>query len=230
VAGRCAAPPAGEAVHLMLEFVDWMRECWEPSSNVPRPAWLNDVTTARSIYDQMVADEARQYAQSAQAKALDQLRGANRDLRTRLDGIEGWFRRSKTGEPVIMDMLIDAFGGALGHVRKELESRIEALEQRQPVPVQLPTVNELRPGAPALRYAGVWSPEKSYGAGSLVTKDGAAWVATNAMAAGVKPGDGATAWRLAIKSDTSQLRSLVKDEVRRQLGERAAPAARTGRA
>jgi hypothetical protein len=39
------------------------------------------------------------------------------------------------------------------------------------------------------------------------------------MAAGVKPGDGPTGWKLAVKSDTSALRSVVREEVRKQLRE-----------
>ena len=54
----------------------------------------------------------------------------------------------------------------------------------------------------------------------MVTSNGAGWIAMSAMGAGVRPGDGETAWRLAVKSDTASLRSLVKDEVRKQLGGR----------
>ena len=42
----------------------------------------------------------------------------------------------------------------------------------------------------------------------------------SAMGVGVKPSDGETAWRLAVKSDTASLRAIVKDEVTRQLGGR----------
>jgi hypothetical protein len=42
----------------------------------------------------------------------------------------------------------------------------------------------------------------------------------SAMGAGVRPGDAETGWRLAVKSDMGALRSIVKDEVRKQLRER----------
>ena len=48
----------------------------------------------------------------------------------------------------------------------------------------------------------------------MVTSAGAAWIAMSAIAAGIKPGDGATGWRLAVKSDTAIVRAAVKDEVR----------------
>jgi hypothetical protein len=113
---------------------------------------------------------------------------------------------------------IKAVGTALGEVHGELEGRLKTLEDREPVPVPLPMLDQQ--DRPVLRYAGLWNTAKSYGPGDLVTCNGAGWIAMSAMAAGVKPGDGPTGWRLAVKSDTASVRSIVRDEVRKQLRER----------
>ena len=50
-----------------------------------------------------------------------------------------------------------------------------------------------------LFHAGLWNATTRYApGGALVTKDGAAWIAMSAIAAGTKPGDGPTGWRLAV--------------------------------
>jgi hypothetical protein len=74
---------------------------------------------------------------------------------------------------------------------------------------------------PTVHYCGLWNSKHLYGPGALVTYNGAGWIAMSAMAAGVRPGAGETGWRLAVKSDTSALRSIVKDEVRKHLRERS---------
>ena len=99
-----------------------------------------------------------------------------------------------------------AVGKSLARLRRELSAhlgaRIDAVEAR-----------------PAgLRYCGVWSADQTYDADSLVTLGGSGWIATNAMGPGVRPGTAESAWRLAIKSDISQLGKLVRAEVQKQLG------------
>jgi hypothetical protein len=89
-------------------------------------------------------------------------------------------------------------------------------EDREPVPLPVPDWNN-----PTVHYCGLWNAKHLYGPGALVTYNGAGWIAMSAMAAGVRPGDGETGWRLAVKSDTSALRSIVKDEVRKHLRERS---------
>jgi hypothetical protein len=73
-----------------------------------------------------------------------------------------------------------------------------------------------------MRDAGIWSAERLYGPGSTVTKDGCAWVAQTENQ-GVKPGE-SDFWRLIQKSVDVELRkevrSIVRDEVRRQLVEK----------
>jgi hypothetical protein len=58
---------------------------------------------------------------------------------------------------------------------------------------------------------------RTYSPVDMVTHSGAAWIAQNGMAAGVRPGDGATSWRLAIKRDTAALSRLVRLEIEKQL-------------
>jgi hypothetical protein len=111
---------------------------------------------------------------------------------------------------------VKAVGTAIGEVHRELEDRIKAIEDREPVPLPVPDWHN-----PTVHYCGVWNSKHLYGPGAMVTYNGAGWIAMSAMAAGVRPGDGETGWRLAIKSDTASVRAMVKDEVRRQLRERA---------
>jgi hypothetical protein len=64
--------------------------------------------------------------------------------------------------------------------------------------------------------AGVWDSTKGYRAGSLVSHQGAGWIAT-ADSRGVRPGSADLAWRLAVKSDIAHLKRAVADEVTRQM-------------
>jgi hypothetical protein len=63
-----------------------------------------------------------------------------------------------------------------------------------------------------MRDTGVWSDATFYGPGATVSHNGAAWVA-QIENKGLRPGAGNTGWRLAVKSDTSGLRRLVRDEL-----------------
>jgi hypothetical protein len=131
-----------------------------------------------------------------------------RQLRRRVAKLE----RMVLGEKAIM---LKAIGTALGETHREIDDRIDALENREPVPLSVPDWNN-----PTVHYCGLWNSKNLYGPGAMVTYNGGGWVAMSAMGAGVRPGDGETAWRLAIKSDTASVRSIVKDEVRKQLRER----------
>jgi hypothetical protein len=110
---------------------------------------------------------------------------------------------------------VKAVGQAIGEVHRQIDDRIDALEGRDPVPLPVPDWN-----TPTVHYCGLWNAKHLYGPGAMVTYNGGGWIAVSAMAAGVKPGNGPTGWRLAIKSDTASVRSIVRDEVRRQLQER----------
>jgi hypothetical protein len=66
-----------------------------------------------------------------------------------------------------------------------------------------------------MQDAGIWREGETYAKGALATHGGSAWVATIENT-GMKPGDGA-AWRLAAKSDLSELKRQVREEVERQL-------------
>ena len=97
-----------------------------------------------------------------------------------------------------------AIGRALGGMRKDLAeslgARLDAVEARS-----------------AVRYRGIWASDQTYDAHDLVTCRGGGWIAQAGMAPGVRPGS-ESAWRLCIKSDTSELAKLVRAEVVRQLG------------
>jgi hypothetical protein len=140
-------------------------------------------------------------ASAADPEELRQLRRRIVKLEKGLLTENGWF--------------VKAVGTAIGEVHGELEGRIKAIEDREPLPLPVPDWN-----TPTVHYCGLWNAKHLYGPGALVTYNGAGWIAMWAMGAGVKPGNGETGWRLAIKSDTSALRSIVKDEVRKQLKER----------
>jgi hypothetical protein len=151
------------------------------------------------------------------APALDP--GELQQIRRRLAKLE----RMVIGENAT---LLKAVGTVLGEAHGEIEQRLKALEDREPI--ALPSADDVATieRGPGLYYCGLWNATTRYAPGAMVTKDGAAWIAMTAMAAGTKPGDGPTGWRLAVKSDTASLRAIVKDEVKKQLGGRT-PASRT---
>ena len=180
------------------EVSDYIEQA-HSGSNMPRPPW------SRSFYrEQLEAGQqhsAQVRAEAAEAQEIKQ-------LRERVAKLE----RMVLGKNAV---LLKVVGTALGRSRREIEDRVKVIEDREPVPLPLPHWNN-----PTVHYCGLWNSANIYGPGAMVTKDGACWIATSAMAAGVKPGDGPTGWRLAVKSDTASLRALVKDEVRKQLGGR----------
>jgi hypothetical protein len=142
------------------------------------------------------ADEAR-----VEAREIAQLRKRVATLEQGLLAEGGWF--------------VKAVGQAIGEMHAELERRIAGLEISAPVPLPVPDWNN-----PTVHYCGLWNAKNLYGPGAMVTYNGAGWIAMSAMGAGVKPGDGPTGWRLAIKGDPTHLKVLVRDEVRKQMRER----------
>ena len=155
--------------------------------------------------------EAAKVAPPAPAADQEELR----QLRARVAKLE----RMVLGREAV---LLKVVGTALGEVHGELDSQIKAIADRAPMPIPLPILDQ--PDRPQMRYCGLWDRTKAYRPGDLATYNGGGWVA-QIGSTGLKPGDG-MGWRLAVKSDTAQLRSLVKDEVKRQMGGRA-PAHRT---
>ena len=51
---------------------------------------------------------------------------------------------------------------------------------------------------PSVTYEGVWSPTKAYSAGTFVTHGGGLWHCEDTNV-GVQPGNGSSAWKLAVK-------------------------------
>jgi hypothetical protein len=174
------------------EVSDYIEQA-HAGSNMPRPPW------SRSVYRELLeAGQRHRTGIAAEAQELKQLRRKVAEL-----------------ERFMQNGLLEAVGTELGNMYRQLEDRIKVVENRDPVPLPVPDWN-----TPTVHYCGLWNVKHLYGPGAMVTKDGACWIAMSAMAAGVKPGDGPTGWRLAVKSDTASVRSIVKDEVRRQLRER----------
>ena len=162
-------------------------------------------TFSRSFWREQ-AEAAKHQHRQGQAKTTADARELQQ-LRRRVAQLE----RLICGKDAV---LLKAVGTALGRTRKEIDGQIKAIEDRAPVPLPLPDWNN-----PTVHYCGLWNSKNLYGPGAMVTSNGAAWIAMSAMGAGVKPGVGETAWRLAVKSDTANLRAIVKAEVIRQLRE-----------
>jgi hypothetical protein len=166
--------------------------------------WFSKFYVAQGIV-QARRDAAKAEPPPAPAADPEELR----QLRRRVAKLE----RMVLGEKAIM---LKAIGTALGETHRKIDDRIDALENREPVSLPVADWNN-----PTVYYCGLWNTKHLYGPGAMVTYNGAGWIAMSAMAAGVRPGAGETGWRLAVKSDTASLRTVVRDEVRRQLRERA---------
>jgi hypothetical protein len=166
----------------------WSREFWREQAEADRQ------------HKTKIAAEAQ--AKTAAAAEVAQLRRRVAEIEQGLLAEDGWF--------------VKAVGQTIGEIRRELEERIKTLENREPVPLPLPVLDQQ--GRPVLRYAGLWSSEKSYQAGDLATFNGSGWVAL-IDSRGLRPGDGMS-WKLAVKGDPTHLKALVRDEVRKQLRER----------
>jgi hypothetical protein len=208
--GGCPHPPAvrDEIIRVARSEIR-LEEC----RNVGFAAWYSPYFLA----EQRVLE--RQQRQPKEAE-IAQLRADNRALAARVDKLERHLH-TLVGPPGGKGgALIKAVGEALGRSHREIEERIDNIERAAPVPVPLPSADDLakldRQGPPVY-YAGVWDATKAYSAGALVTQHGAGWIATNGMAPGVEPGKGPTAWKLAVKAPTAGLRKMVQDEVAKEL-------------
>lgn len=84
----------------------------------------------------------------------------------------------KSLAPVIGDFVLAAI--------RPLRQRIQELESR-----------------PTLRYLGIWDASRTYPPGSFVTHAGSIWY-TDAQNTGLRPGEGGTFWRLAVKRGGSK--------------------------
>jgi hypothetical protein len=83
-------------------------------------------------------------------------------------------------EQLLARLLVDRIT-AQEHRIAELTARVAVLEAR-----------------PAIQYAGVWRPGQKYPRGMAITHDGCLWVAEHDTI-DERPGNGPTAWRLAVK-------------------------------
>jgi hypothetical protein len=185
-------------------FADAQRSCAD--SNAPSPPWVRDPVAARALYDQMAAGDAKR----AERSELDQLRAEI----TRLSAENAALRGNQSAQAkrvAWLEMMIghrkeakpggamwDAVGMALAEIRKDIDKRLAALEQR-------PT---------GLSWEGTWTPEKAYPGSGVVIHDGGAWIALQPTCPGEKPGTGGQ-WRLFVRSNESELRKLIRDELRK---------------
>jgi hypothetical protein len=103
--------------------------------------------------------------------------------------------------------LQDHFYGTKEEIKADKELAIVALIEC--------VVFELLHERKILRDTGTWRPEQLYGPGAAATDRGAMWIAQIENKA-TRPGDNAC-WRLAVKSDTSNLKRAVEAEVTRQM-------------
>src|SRR5262245_23556808 len=83
-------------------------------------------------------------------------------------------------EPFFVRLLVDRIR-ALEAKLADLTRRVAAIEAR-----------------PAIQYAGVWRTGQRYTRGAACTHDGALWICEH-DSVDERPGNGATAWRLAVK-------------------------------
>jgi hypothetical protein len=194
---------------MTLSFSDWHKLQLAPG-NEATPRWALNAETARSIYESMVAPERAKQAEVSEVARLrdrvNQLERAvveiSRHIRTRLKALE------REGEAMlkergIFDNLID---------------RIEKLEEHAPNSVTLPSSADIAAATragPAMHDAGIWTAERFYQAGDLVTHSNGAWIAT-IESRRLKPGDGA-GWRLAHKTEQGYLRRIVREELQKQM-------------
>src|SRR5262245_5787864 len=84
-------------------------------------------------------------------------------------------------EPFLLRLVIDRLASA-EHAIAELRTRVAVLES-----------------APVVRYAGVGRAGRKFAAGAATTHDGCLWIAERETV-DERPGNGATGWRLAVKS------------------------------
>ena len=194
--GGCLHPPAvrDEIIRVAREEVTEAECRAAPFAHWYRPFY---------VAEQKVLErrQRRQEQERTASQELAHLRAENQVLADRVTRLERHLHILVGPPGGKGGAVIAAVGAALGRSRREVELRIEQLERAAPIP--LPSAADLAgvgQRGPVVRYEGVWDRTKGYGVGALVTKDGAAWVATNAMAAGIEPGKGQTAWILAVKS------------------------------
>jgi hypothetical protein len=88
----------------------------------------------------------------------------------------------------LIDLLKDIADATREHVAKAIDSRYRSLEERV-------TALEQRPLS---KWYGSHEPGRSYHECAMVTRAGGIWVATTETTE--TPGNGATAWRLVVKS------------------------------
>jgi hypothetical protein len=175
---------------------DWIERGWPANSNSPRPSWSRDVF--RELFQEEITRGAREAAKSLQAKLADEA------LR-RVAALE----RQERVDPKVFDAVLTAVSRIL--------DRLEEVEKRTVTGIDAAIDRALEERG-LMSDAGIWSAGRAYRRGDVVTHRGSAWTATVAST-GARPGDSG-AWRMVAKSDISEVRRAVKDEVEKQLAGR----------
>lgn len=145
-------------------------------------------------------DDEHERAEQGEAQKLRQLERENVNLHKRLARIE---KTLGPGGKTLLDAIAKGFGSA---TCQRLEELHDVLTKR---------IADLEARPSGLRYEGVWSSEREYPVGSLVTHGGAGYIAIAPAIKNEKPGTGSS-WRLAIKGDEQTLRKLLRDEMKKR--------------
>lgn len=173
---------------------DWIEQSWPDGA----PPWTRDAFA--DLYREEQRQAAAEKRQTLEAQKIARLERENANLHKRLARLE---RLVGPGGKTLVNTIAKGFGPAVRQRLEELHGLME------------PRIADLESRPSGLQYEGVWSAEREYPAGSLVTHSGAGYVAIAVATKGEKPGTGGN-WRLAVKSDETKLRRMIKEELRRQ--------------
>jgi hypothetical protein len=172
------------------ELTAWIENGWPSHGNSPRPRWSREVF--RQIFEEELERDARAAAKSLEGQEIRELRARIVELEREVKAL----RESAEHALNSLRLISQGFAEMPDDIKRTVA---KVLEERS-----------------VMQDAGVWRADKHYRAGETVSHKGAAWTATLSTK-GMIPGHGGEGWRMIAKSDTTELRRLVREEVQRQL-------------
>jgi hypothetical protein len=182
--------------------------------------WYGKFYVAEELYRKNQNREVREQSELARLRAeVTALRDELSALKKRSD------KNIKTINDsfvCLLDVLFSKEGAKKKGILNRAFDRLQALEQRPAESVTLPSANDIAAATrsgPAMHDAGIWTSEKWYQPGDLVTCSNASWLAT-IKSRGQKPGEGA-AFRLIHKTETAHVRRMVREELAGRAGKGA---------